>query len=384
MGGGRAFRFPSLRAVELLCITVLIAACSTSGPQRQPEVSPQPTVTTKSSPPGTAPQDGSCEPSQETEHVLVELQSPDTNVWDSYLTVDYGDAENEVGLSHGGDDGGLEWGPDGAAIGADGAVWVVDTANARVVVLTPQGSIREVFELPHQFGGQFPVLLDDGTFVLSSGLRGLLVKRRGVDPVVIPTDYPSFWRYARGTTLFGTRLVDRTEESVRTHLEVNADGYLLAESGPYPEPVPDVEWIVDLYGEGSAPSTAGSFTVRTACDTKIFQLDLADPTVLPSVEYAVDNEGALHALLYATVGSDENFVTVGSYARFDPTGPVCVTAIPPFGPGVPPNPGSPNRLQVEGTTGQVYGVDVSNAGLQVWAAARSCASSTSELENADG
>lgn len=90
-----------------------------------------------------------------------------SDAWKRSFFIPYGDSQDTVGLSAGGDTGAVAWyGPEGLAPAADGSWWVLDTANARVIRAS-DGRITE--EYSNQPPLQMPTVAPDGSLIASTG-----------------------------------------------------------------------------------------------------------------------------------------------------------------------------------------------------------------------
>lgn len=136
---------------------------------------------------------------------------PDT--WQEPVVIPYGDGDDQLGTSIGGDGEGIRWGPSYGAVAADGTWWILDAAKFRFAHYDAVGAFVGSVEIPpaHLVNGryvhwQYPLALADGTIVCFrlTGAEGtvLLLLRDGslsevtLDrEVVIKTD--------DGVTLYG-------------------------------------------------------------------------------------------------------------------------------------------------------------------------------------
>ncbi|GIU91809.1 MAG: hypothetical protein KatS3mg011_0715 [Acidimicrobiia bacterium] len=114
---------------------------------------------------------GSAEPV--VQEAVVELTplvaAEELDVWEHVLTLGYGPGRSQLGFDR--------FGPEYATVGRDGVWWVLDTMKKRVARFDAEG--RFIDDIPVERPGQFPFLLDDGTF-LAFGYDELVVVRRGL------------------------------------------------------------------------------------------------------------------------------------------------------------------------------------------------------------
>jgi hypothetical protein len=97
-----------------------------------------------------------------THDVTVTLTGPGvpaSDWWSEVLTIRYGETEQWLGF-----DQLAGVGPEFGAVAPDGTWWILDTQKHRVAVFDSQGRFVRAFDTG-RVAGQFPTVLDDGTFV---------------------------------------------------------------------------------------------------------------------------------------------------------------------------------------------------------------------------
>jgi hypothetical protein len=146
--------------------------------------------------------------------------------WQEVLTIPYGELDSELGF-----DALPQVGPDFAAIAPDGSWWVIDSQKDRIAVFDAAGRFTQAFDIGRA-NLQFPMVLDDGTFVAM-----------GLDQVLtIRDDEVGTWPLSAGFSPFvgvGSIIYGRSEGGLYPRLSVAVGGASL-ESG--------VEWLRDSSG----------------------------------------------------------------------------------------------------------------------------------------
>ncbi|HEY5663376.1 MAG TPA: hypothetical protein VIS05_05000 [Ilumatobacter sp.] len=110
--------------------------------------------------------------------------------WEEPVVIPYGDGDDQLGTSIGGDGEGIRWGPSYGAVAADGTWWILDAAKFRFAHYDAAGGFLGAVEIPpaHLADGRYvqwqhPLALADGTIVCFrlTGADGtvLLVLRDG-------------------------------------------------------------------------------------------------------------------------------------------------------------------------------------------------------------
>lgn len=149
-------------AISVAVLLVAVTACSG-------ETDPS-TPADSTSPPATVPE------RSEIDLVLGPAAPTIGAEWTPLVTLTYGDAEENLGLSdtHGGATPG--WGPEYLAPAADGTLWVLDVNKHRVARFSNDGRYLGATAIPGLYAGlQMPFMLGDTFWASGSGPDGALV-----------------------------------------------------------------------------------------------------------------------------------------------------------------------------------------------------------------
>lgn len=288
---------------------------------------------------------------------------PDT--WPETFFIPYGETEDTLGTSPGGEGGTVQWGPEYGAQHPDGTWWFLDTARLRLAHFSESGQYLGQVPVPESllvngvyFQYQIPRILDDGTLLASrsagSSTEFLRLRDDVIDRMSVPAE-----------------LVPRVD-----------DGALLYGFGFGEDSIP---MVVDPSRGTSEPTEwfytrAGNrFWVETGTSELFIRLPDANPAVelqLPieagelggkvyfSVEVATGEDGTIHLFLIGLGERDESLQLAG-YLTVDPDGAVSALEAmrDPFSPS---DPGSPSRLGIRPTTSQPWIMFIDTDGVRVF------------------
>ena len=262
----------------------------------------------------------------------------------SELFIPYGEAEEQLGTSPGGD--GLLLGPEYGTQTPDGNFWILDVAKQRAAVFSPTGDYLEQVLFPEEvlvdgqyFQYQMPQALDDGSIAVG-GLRdaNTTALLRIVDGTVTSTTFEGAvsWVTTDGTDLYGLSFED-------------ARPYRLDPDNP---PGVEADWLL------TRSQTRYSIVVQgdeievelpdaTVPVTRTLQLRYSeDPEVIAhaGIEVETGIDGSIFVLLYGAPESDDT-LGIGGFLTISPEG--AASEVEPIRePFSPADPGSPAHLGV--------------------------------------
>ncbi len=301
-------------------------------------------------------------PDDQTVQVLLQPFSEMSGAW-SELFLPYGEAEDQLGTSPGGD--GLMLGPEYGTQTPDGNFWILDVAKQRAAVFSPTGDYLEQVVFPEEvlvdgqyFQYQMPQALDDGSIAVG-GLRGENTSAllSIVDGTVTSITFEGAvsWVTTDGTDLYGLSL----EDGAPYRLDVaNPPGrpvdHLVTRCGTfYNIAVEGDEIVIDNF-----PYNGTSRTLQLRYSE--------DPDVVAhaGIEVETGIDGSLFIFLSGAPESDEG-IGIGGFLSISPEGVVSeVEAIrEPFSPA---DPGSPAHLGVTPGTSDPWLMMVDEDGVRIY------------------
>ncbi len=282
----------------------------------------------------------------------------------SELFLPYGETEDQLGTSPGGD--GLMLGPEYGTQTPDGNFSILDVAKQRAAVFSPDGEYLEQVVFPEAvlvdgqyFQYQMPQALDDGSIAIG-GFRGETTSAllRIVDGSVSSTTFegPVSWVTTDGIDLYGLSFED-------------ARPYRLDPDNP---PGVEVDWLLTRGQTRYSIVVRGDEIVIELPDaavpmTTTLQLRYSeDPDVIAhaGIEVETGADGSLFILLYGAPESDES-LGIGGLLSISPDGVVSeVEAIrEPFSPA---DPGSPAHLGVTPGTSDPWLMMIDEDGVRIY------------------
>ncbi len=262
--------------------------------------------------------------------------------WVEDLFIPYGDTEDTLGTSPGGEGGSMDLGPEYGAQGPDGTWWFLDAAKTRLARYSPDGTFLDAMPIPEDvlvggvyFQFQLPRVLADGTLVAIGhradhsvvlradadgidqvDLPGIVVPR--VDDGVIAYGFDDLGVLQAVDPIAGTMTPTEwlvTQTGARFLLEMTVDGLRIV--------LPDAAVPVDRV-----------LPLVTAADEDI--------PAFGSIEAATTADGRIHVLLLGASSVDES-LQLGGYLTILPDGTVTpVVAV--RNPFTLSDPGSPAHL----------------------------------------
>ncbi len=373
---------PQMRTVTgalLVAVTVLVAGCggtdagttttaplsgeTTTAPASTttaPTTTTAPDVTTTTGPPTTG-STTSTPPDDGPVTALVPTAGDMDPGWEETLFIPYGDGEDTLGTSPGGDGGSVDWGPEYGTQTPDGTWWFLDAARLRLAHFDADGGYLGAVGLTEDqlvdgrfFQFQMPQALDDGTVIASratgAGTQLLVLAGEVISLVdaaaevgLVTTD---------GAALFGQDYESGGMAAVTTDGAVTPIEFLNTRAGTrFGFRSMGDEHIIELPDAGV---------------TRQVILRWADDPLSPAfagTEVETGPDGTLHVYLYGAPEVDESIQLAGYYS-VSPTGEVSAveTSRNPFSPS---DPGSPAHLGIDFATGQPWLMFVDPDGVRV-------------------
>jgi len=280
----------------------------------------------------------------------------------SELFLPYGDGEDQLGTSPGGD--GLMLGPEYGTQTPDGNFWIMDAAKQRAAVFSADGTYLEQVDFPEEvlvdgqyFQYQMPQALDDGSIAVG-GFRGedTSALLRIVDGTVTSTTFEGAipWVTTDGVGLYGL-----SSEDVRP--------YRLDPDNP---PGVETDWLLTRSQTRYGIVVEGDEIVVALPDlglTRTLQLRFSeDPEVIAhaGIEVETGVDGTIFLLLYGAPESDES-LGIGGFLGISPEG--VVSELEPIrDPFSPSDPGSPAHLGVTPGTSNPWLMMVDEDGVRIY------------------
>ncbi len=337
----------------MIGLIVLIAACSGEA-----------TVTTTTSTlvtPTTAQPTSTTNALPADESVIVSL-APYSDMgptW-SELFFPYGEGEEFLGTSPGGDSGSLEWGPEYGTQTPDRTWWFLDAASLRIAHFGGDGGYLDQIPMPEDllvsglyFQYQLPQALDDGSVAVGGFDRPLL---RVMDGAIAGADVEGNipWPTTDGTHLYGSSFEDGT----------------LLRIDPANPVIEPVDWLTTRAGTRFRVTVVEDEVLVEMPDaglTRTLQMRFSeDPDVAAraGIEFETGVDGSLHILFYGTPVSDET-LGIGGFVTIAPDGEVgeAESIADPFSPS---DPGSPAHLGVTPGTSTPWVMLIDEDGVRVF------------------
>ncbi|HLF43155.1 MAG TPA: hypothetical protein VJA46_06460 [Acidimicrobiia bacterium] len=331
-------------------VSVLLAACS---PGTASTTTAEATATTSTA----------AVSAEATVQVLLAPFSELGGGW-AELFLPYGEAEDQLGTSPGGD--GLMLGPEFGTQTPDGNYWILDAAKQRAAVFSADGTYLEQVVFPVEvlvdgqyFQYQMPQALDDGSIAVG-GFRGedSTALLRIVDGNVTSTTFEGAisWVTTDGTYLYGLSFEDATP-------------YQLDPNDP---PGVPVDWLMTRAGTRFSIVVQGDEIVVQLPDaavpvTRTLQLRYSeDPEVIAhaGIEVETGIDGSIFILLYGAPESDET-LAIGGFLTISPDG--VVSEVEPIrNPFSPADTGSPAHLGVIPGTSTPWLMVVDEDGVRIY------------------
>jgi hypothetical protein len=260
--------------------------------------------------------------------------------WEEVLYLPYGDTEDTIGTSPGGEGGTLDLGPEYGAQAPDGTWWILDAAKMRLARFAADGSYLGAVPVPQDvlvdgvyFQFQLPRVLADGTLVAfrfrDATTAILSATDSGVDQVEVPG-----------------LLAPRVDDGTLAYGFDDAGGIVAVD--PVGGTVAPAEWFVTQTGARFRLSISDEGLrielPDTAVDRMVPLMPASDPGArfFGSIEVATTADGRIHLFLTGVSASDE-LTQLAGYAVILPDGRVtAVEAVrDPF---TPASSGSPSTL----------------------------------------
>jgi hypothetical protein len=336
-------------------VFALIAACT-------PDSASHTSTTATATPPEPTTTSTLAIPAEQTVQVLLQPFSEMGGGW-SELFLPYGDAEDHLGTSPGGD--GLLLGPEYGTQTPDGNFWMMDAAKQRAAVFSEDGAYLEQVVFPEEvlvdgqyFQYQMPQALDDGS-VAVGGLRGLdsVALLRIVDGAVSTSTFDGAisWVTTDGTHLYGLSF----EDGASYELDPNQPpgrrvANLVTRRGTYYRVAAQGDEI--LIDNFSSSGMSRTLQLRYSEDPAV--------VVNAGIEVETGEDGSLFVLIYGAPESDET-LGVGGLLSISPEGVVSqVEPIrDPFGPA---DPGSPAHLGMTPGSSDPWLMMVDEDGVRIY------------------
>ncbi|MHA6523618.1 DUF7485 domain-containing protein [Tessaracoccus sp. G1721] len=332
---------PASSLVGALAVALGVAGCAPGPPSPTPTASGSASQPASPSPATTQP---SPTPSESLldftagEPVLLEAPGELGPDWSELLSLPYGEADDQLGTSLGGDGEGLEWGPSYGTQLPDGTWWILDAANFRLAHYDETGGYLGDAPLPEEhlaqgeyFQWQSPQALADGTLVLQSTTPdrpGLL--RLSADGTFSQVDMAEFvaLKTTDGETVFGF-----DEEGAPVAVDPSSGA---------------ISPVGDFTGQAGLAYTVetepGSISVTLGELTTAIPLTAAeypDALLYPVIEAATGTDGVLTLLINGIVELEPGTaVDTQALLRIDEAGRGTVEPLPPLTSGSDPGDGA--------------------------------------------
>jgi hypothetical protein len=262
--------------------------------------------------------------------------------WIEEIFIPYGDTEQTLGTSPGGEGGTMDLGPEFGAQAPDGTWWFLDAAKGRLARYDSDGTYRDALTIPEDvlvngvyFQFQLPRVLADGTLV-AFGLRVtttdvLRATNAGIDQVTV--DALVVPKGDDGTLAYGfddTGAIGAVDPVAGT--VAPADWFVTQTGARYRFELTDAGLRIEL---PDAP---------VPVDRVVPIVTAADPTVnaFGGLEVATTADGRIHLLVVGASEADETTQLAG-YTTILPDGTV-TPILPLRNPYTLSDPGSPGHL----------------------------------------
>lgn len=347
------------RPTAILLVAVTLTACvATSRPVTAP------TPAAASPPPSSqAPLIGDGPSPTEAETHRLELVLPVAGElppdWRLQALLPYGEAAHELGVAD--DHGGAATlrGPEFGAPDRDGNWWLLDSNKRRIARFDAAGRYLDQIPVPGPtMGVQMPFILGGDTLV-ATGSRGLIARNERVVRYAAPeAQQLRSWTYSDGTSVYGD-----DGRSIHTFSVVDgepvwgvADSLLTPDGRRFGIRVdPGARSVIHVELPDAAPAP-----VRL--ELAVLGAEPADTPVWPVIEFAADDAGRLHLLLY---GHAEPGPQLAGYTTIEPDGRVAPIEVvrDSFGAG---DPGSPAHLRHVPGTEQIALMFADGDGVRIY------------------
>jgi hypothetical protein len=285
--------------------------------------------------------------------------------WVETMFIPYGDTEDTLGTSPGGDGGSVDWGPEYGTQTPDGTWWFLDAAKLRIAHFGADGGYLGAVEMTpdllvdgRYFQFQMPQALDDGT-VVAAGFRP-----ESTQLLVVDGDTARVQTIDRELGIVSTDGVSLLGDDVAGGGRVRVD----PDSGA----VEDGEWLVTRAGTRYGFDFRGDESVIELPDasspvSRTVTLRWGDDPESPAfagAEVETGADGTLHVYLYGAPEADES-VQLAGYFSVAPNGAIIPieASRTPFSDS---DPGSPAHLGVDPSTGTPWLMFVDTDGVRVF------------------
>lgn len=157
--------------------------------------------------------------------LVVVLEEPGEidSAWMEALVLPYGDDEEHLGTSPGGDGEGIMWGPNYGVQMPDGTWWFLDSARLRLAHFSEEGFYLGEAVVPtaylaqgRYFQFQMPQVLTDGTIAISNPTAGSLLLFDGSDFTQVGLSDPISVKNTDGALLYGFSGVEMVQANPST------------------------------------------------------------------------------------------------------------------------------------------------------------------------
>lgn len=347
-----------------LVVSIMIGACS--GETASTTTATSPGTTSATAPTSTTSLATSTTTSTAGETVTV-LLAPFSEMGPGWTeqVFPYGEGEEFLGTSPGGDDGSIEWGPEYGTQTPDGTWWFLDAANLRIAHFAGNGTYIDQVVMPEDllvdgqyFQYQMPQAFDDGS-IAAGGFRSenTTALLRVVDGE------------ASGATFDGAVPWVTTDGQLLYGLAEDGAPRRLDPANPVIEPV---DWLIARDGSRYRISVNEDEVVVELPDaatplTRILQMRYSeDPEVAAraGIEVETGADGTIFIIMYGVPESDET-LEIGSYLSIAPDGMVS-EAQPITSPFSMADPGSPSHLGVTPGTSTPWIMVVDEDGVHIF------------------
>lgn len=298
-------------------------------------------------------------PADETVTVLLAPFFEMGPTW-SELFFPYGEGEEFLGTSPGGDSGSLEWGPEYGTQTPDGTWWFLDAASLRIAHFGGDGAYLDQIPVPDDllvdglyFQYQLPQALDDGSVAVGGFDRPLL---RVVEGVIVGEEVEGNipWPTTDGAHLYGSSF---------------EDGSLLR-MDPANRVIEPVDWLTTRAGTRFRVTVVEDEVLVELPDaglTRTLQMRFSEEPEVAAragIEFETGADGSLHILFYGAPITDET-LGIGGIVTIGPDGEVgeAEAIADPFSPS---DPGSPAHLGVTPGTSTPWMMLIGEDGVRVF------------------
>lgn len=351
-------------AIVTACSSTTTDTTSTTGttPVSVTATSETTTTTTTVAATTTASQSTTTAPEpDQTTTVLLYPFSELGSQW-SEVFIPYGQTEDTLGTSPGGDNGSVDWGPEYGTQTPDRTWWFLDAASLRIAHFSEDGNYLDQIVMPADllsqgiyFQYQLPQALDDGRIFISGyDLPLVRIADGAVSGTSLENSIP--WTTTDGSRLYGFSL----------------GGGAMVRLDPDNPPIEDVEWFTTRSGTRYRARVQGDGVLIELPDgpvplTRTLKLRFSeDPNVVAhaGIEVATGVDGSIFLLLYGAPESDET-MGVGAFLTISADGQVGDSQ-PIRDPFSPSDPGSPAHLGVTPETSTPWLMMIDEDGVRVY------------------